>query len=184
MQVIQRILKIGNDSNYRTVPKYRSWGLLPMPARWIQNRFVPVESLLNTAIRPSLRRSSSCSVLQLRRDNMLGVPKLAHSAVCNSSERAATRWSPIRCEDRFPYHEHAHLSVGVSRQQLLSCGGPPQTGWSSWRQQQDQAWNVGVGIERLLELRRISFRECDNRLLAAWRGAGTPQIRSRQPGEA
>jgi hypothetical protein len=45
----------------------------------------------------------------------------------------------------------------VSRQQLVSCGGPPQTGWSSWRQEQDQARNTSLGIERFLELPGISF---------------------------
>jgi len=88
---------------------------------------------------------------------MLGVPELARAAVCNSSKRAATRRSPVRRQDRLPYDKHTHLSVDVSRQQLLSCGGPPQTGWSSWRQQQDQARNASLGIERFLELPGISF---------------------------
>ena len=109
-------------------------------------------------------------ILQFQRHDVL----LARSAVCNSYERAPTRRSPVRREDRLPYHKHPHLSVGVSRQQLLSCGGPPQTGCSSWRQQQDQARNASLGIERFLELPGISFRECDNRLLAAWRRARTP----------
>jgi hypothetical protein len=70
-----------------------------------QNRFVPVEPFLNAAIRLGLRRSLACTMLlQFRRHDVLRVPELAHSIVCNSSERAATRWSPIRREDRFPYH--------------------------------------------------------------------------------
>jgi len=105
---------------------------------------------------------------------MLRVPELARSTVSDSSERAATRRPPVRWEDRLPHHEHAHLSVGVPRQKLLNCGGPPQTGWSSRRQQQNQPRNVGFGIERLLELPEISFRECDNQLLAARRRARTP----------
>jgi hypothetical protein len=43
-----------------------------------------------------------------------------------------------------------------------------------------QAWNVGFGIECFLELPRISFRECENRLLAARRRARTPSLRNRQ----
>jgi len=111
---------------------------------------------------------------------MLRVPELACAAICNSCERVATRWPPVRCKDWLPYDKHPHLSVGVPRQQLLSCGGPPQTGWSSRRQQQDQPRNARLGIERFLELPEISFRECDNRRLAAWRRAGAPQVPSRQ----
>ena len=157
MYFTQRALKTRNDANYRTVPKHRSRSILPMRASRKQNRFVPVKPFLNTAIRLRLRRCSGCVILQFRRHDVLWVPELAHSAVCNSSERAPTRRSPVRREDRFPYHKHAHLSVGVSRQQLLSCGGPPQTGWSSWRQQQDQTRNASLGIERFLELPGISF---------------------------
>ncbi len=91
-------------------------------------------------------------ILQFPRHHMLRVPELACATVCNSCERAATRWSPVRCEDRLPHNEYPHLSVGVPRQQLLSCGGPPQTGWSSRRKQQDQPRHVRLRIERFLEL--------------------------------
>ena len=107
---------------------------------------------------------------------MLRVPELPHSIVRDSCERAATRRPPICCEDRLPHDQHSQLSVAVSRQQLLSCGGPPQTSRSSWRKKQDEARNVSLGIEPILELPEISFRECDNRLLAAWRRARTPQV--------
>jgi hypothetical protein len=145
-----------------------------MLAGWKQNRFVPIEPFLNTAMRLRLRRSSRCVIVQFRRHDMLRVPELAHSAVSNSSERAATRRPPVRCQDRLPHNQHAHLSVGVSRQQFLCCGGPPQTSRSCRRQQQDQARNVGLGIERFLELPGIPFRECENRLLAERHRAGTP----------
>jgi hypothetical protein len=169
IRFVQGVLKPRNDANYRPVPKRRSRTLLPMRASRKQNRFVPVEPFLNAAIWLRLRRYSTCTILQFQRHDMLRVPKLTRAPVCNSSERAATRWPPVRCEDRLPYDKHTHLAVGVPRQQLLSCGGPPQTSWSSRRQQQDQARNVGLGIECLLELLEISFRQCDNRFLPVWR---------------
>jgi hypothetical protein len=46
---------------------------------------------------------------------MLRVPELTHSAVQDSSERAATGRSPVRWEDRFPHDEHAQLFVAVPR---------------------------------------------------------------------
>jgi hypothetical protein len=88
------VFKTGNDSNYRTVPKHGSRRLLPARTGWIENRFVPVKSSLNTTIRLRLRRSSRCAVLQFRGHDMLRVPELTHSAVRDSSERAATRRSP------------------------------------------------------------------------------------------
>src|SRR5882762_5672452 len=75
---------------------------------------------------------------------------------------------------------HDALPIRVPRQELLSCGGPPQTSRSSRRQQQDEPRNAGFGIERVLELRDVTFRECDHRLLAASRGARTPQVGTRQ----
>ncbi len=137
MHFVQGVLKTGNDANYRTVPKHRSRSILLMRACRKQNRFVPIEPFLNTAIRFRLRRSSASAILQFRGHDVLRVPELARAAVCNSCERAATWWPPVRCEDRLPHHEHAHLSVAVPYQQLLSCGGPPQTSWSSRRQKQD-----------------------------------------------
>ena len=86
-----------------------------MHAGWIQDRFVPVKSFLNAAIRLRLRRISGCAILQFRGHDMLRVPELTHSAIRDSSERAATRRSPVRWEDRFPHDEHPQLSVAVPR---------------------------------------------------------------------
>src|SRR6267154_2723950 len=137
MQFGPRPFQPGNAPNDGAIPKHRRWSILPVRACWIQNRFVPIESFLNAAIRLWLRWSSACAILQFRGHDVLRVPELARAAVCNSCERAATWWPPVRCEDRLPHHEHAHLSVAVPYQQLLSCGGPPQTSWSSRRQKQD-----------------------------------------------
>ena len=86
-----------------------------MRAGRIQNRFVPVELFLNAAIRLRLRRSSGCAILQFRGHDMPRVPELTHSAILDSSERAATRRSPVRWEDWFPHDEHPQLSVAVPR---------------------------------------------------------------------
>ncbi len=135
LRFVQGVLKTRNNANYWTVPKHRSRSILPMRARRKQNRFVPVEPFLNTAIRFRLIGTPCWAIFQFRRHTMLRVPELARAAVSNSCERAATRWPPVGCEDRLPHHERAHLSVAVPCQQLLSCGGPPQASRSSRRQQ-------------------------------------------------
>ena len=111
---------------------------------------------------------------------MFRVPELARSAIRDPSERAATGRPPVGRENRLPHHEDAHLLIGVPSQPLLGCGGPPQASWSSRRQQQDETWNDGFGIERFFEFSKISFRKRDNRLLSAWRRARTPQIGTRK----
>jgi len=116
MHSVQGVLKARCNSNYRTVPKHRSRSILPMRAGWIQNRFVPVEPFFNAAIRLRLRRSPGWATLQFPGHDMLWVPELTHSTVCDSSERAATRRPPVRRKDRLPYDEHTHLSVNVPRQ--------------------------------------------------------------------
>lgn len=151
----QGFLKTRNDSHYRTVPKHRSRNILPMRAGRKQNRFVPVKTFLNATIR--LRRSSACAVLQVRGHDVRRVPELTCAVVRDSCERAATRRPPVRWKDRLPNNKHPYVLVAVLRQQLLRCGGPPQTSRSSWRQQQDQARNTSLGIERLLKLPGISF---------------------------
>jgi hypothetical protein len=87
-----------------------------MRAGRIQNRFVPVEPFLNAAIRLRLRRSPGCATLQFPGHDMLWVPELTHSAVCDSFERAPTRRPPVRRKDRLPYDEHTYLSVNVPSQ--------------------------------------------------------------------
>ena len=83
---------------------------------------------------------------------MLWIPELARSAIRNSSERAAAWRPPVRRKDRLPHHEHAHPSIRVPRQQLLSCGAPPQTGRSRWRKQQNQPRNTGFAVECFFEV--------------------------------
>jgi hypothetical protein len=133
MRLVPGLLKTGSDSDYRTVPEERNRSIFPARTCWIENRFVPVEPLLNAAIGLRLRWSSVCALRQLRGHSMLRVPELTHAAVRDSSECAATRRAPVRCEDWLPHYEHTDRSVGVLRQQLLSCGGPPQTSRSSRR---------------------------------------------------
>ncbi len=118
----QGVLKTRNDSNYRTVPKHRSRSILPMRARRIQNRFVPVEPFLNAAIRRRLRRSSGCAILQYRGHDMLRVPELTHSAVRDPSERAATRSTNFisgvfehKCShDRLTFRTVRHTATALS----------------------------------------------------------------------
>src|SRR5258708_6894032 len=77
MRFVQRVLQTRNDANYRTLSKHKSRSILPMRAGWIQNRFVPVERFLNTAIRFRRQRSSGCMILQFQRHDMPRVPKFA-----------------------------------------------------------------------------------------------------------
>ncbi len=178
--VSKSLVQTWNDSNHGAVPKRGRRSILPARTGWIQNRLVPVEPFLNATNWIWLRRGPDYAILQFRGDDVLWVPELARASVCNSCECAATWRPPVRCEDRLPYDEHSHSSIGMPRQQLLSCGGPPQTSWSSRRQEQHQPRNGSLSIERLLKLPEICLGKSKNRLLASWRRAGTPQVCSHQ----
>jgi hypothetical protein len=138
-------------------------------AGWIQNRLIPIKPFSNAAIRPRRRRSSGCQILQFRGDDVLWVPELTRSVISDTSERPGAWRPPVRREDWLPHDEHPHLSICLPRQQLLSCGGPPQTSGSSRRQQQNQARNIGFGVERFLEVPETCLGKRKNRLLAVWR---------------
>ena len=141
-----------------------------------QNRFVPVKPFLDAAIRFRLRRSSACMILQFQRHDMLRVPELARAAICNSRQHAATRWSPVRCEDRLPHYKHPHLSAGLTRQQLLSCGGPPQTGCSSRGKKKYQPGPFRGFVEGLFERREIHGSKRGERFLTGRRGRIHSQV--------
>jgi hypothetical protein len=97
--------------------------------------------------------------------------------MCFGSQNWRARRLQILREDRLPHDEHPHLPVDVPRQHLLSRGRPPLTSGSSRRQQQNQARNVGLDIERFLELAEICLGKRENRLLAAWCRSRTPEVR-------
>jgi hypothetical protein len=133
MYFTQRALKTRNDANYRTVPKHRRRSILPMRACRKQNRFVPVEPSLNTAIRFGLRRSSACTILQFQRHGMLRVPKLACASVCDSM---AT--SPRRCLERSRLAISASLHAYRNESCIISFESDPQER-TRWRTLQDRA---------------------------------------------
>lgn len=66
------------------------------------------------------------------------IPELANSAIRDSCERAGDWRTPVGGQDRFPHNLDAQIPLGMFRQKLLGCGGPPQTCWSSGREQQDE----------------------------------------------
>jgi hypothetical protein len=95
-------------------------------------------------------------------------------------ERSTPRRAPTRREDRLPDHQHMHFSVAMPRQELLGCGGPPQTTWSCRGQKQDQARNVCFGIESFFEFAEIYIPESEHRFLPPRCGPRSPQIRDNQ----
>ncbi len=89
---------------------------------------------------------------------MLGIPKLPRALVRDSRHRTAAGRPPIRGQDRLPNNQNAHLLLPVASQELLHCGGPPQTYGSSGREQQHQSGYIEVAVERILEAVEIGIR--------------------------
>ena len=74
-----------------------------------------------------------------RRNKMLRVPELPHPAIIQTVQHTGTGRAPIGREHRLPHCEHYHLAFGVVLEDGLDRGGPPQTGRSSWRKQENDA---------------------------------------------
>jgi hypothetical protein len=122
--LVEYLLERRNNSHNRAVPKYRTGLVLPVPLRWVKNRIVPVEVVLDTAARLRLQWFLLYNLSQRFRYDVLRIPKLSHTAVRNSSQSTPAWQSPISCEDRLPDNEHAELPLWVPSQELLNCGGP------------------------------------------------------------
>ena len=109
--LVERLLQTCNHSNNRAVPKHGGWRILPVRVGCVENRLIPVESLLDAAIRyglPGLLLGDGTHCLC---HDMLWIPKLPHPLVGNSSQRTPAWRSPVGDKDRLPDDQNAHFSV-------------------------------------------------------------------------
>jgi hypothetical protein len=150
----------------------------PRPARAgrIQNRFVPVESFLNAAIWLRLRGCSVCAIPQFCGHDMLRVPKLTHSAVRDSSERAGTRRSPVRCEESVPTRRAPAAFGRCAGLTVAGLRRPPADKSVKSEKAATPTAERRCRHRTFSRLPEISLRKCDNRILAARRRAGAPQV--------
>ena len=99
------------------------------------------------------RRQQSCSGWGARASFFICVasrwsnPVLLHSSVGKPAESRAGRRRPVRREHRLPDGKHTDRLIRVVLQKRFDCGGPPQTGPSSRRQQNDKPCLVCVAVE-------------------------------------
>jgi len=92
---------------------------------------------------------------------MVRIPELQRPPIGNAVQRAPTwRW-PVRFENWFPNDQHSQVLFRLLGQELLDCGGPPQTGWSRWRYKQDQTRNLHIVVKRRLKLAKVCAGERD-----------------------
>ena len=80
------------------------------------------------------------------------VPVLVSAQVRDQAEDGRAGTHPVGDQDRLPDGEHAYVQVAVLLQNLLGCGGPPQTGRSGGREQDDYAGTIGGLVEFGAEL--------------------------------
>lgn len=141
---------------------------------------IPIEAPLNTTFGSRLRRFLFCSLPQCSGDHVVRVPELSRPWVGDSRQSTSAWRPPVRGKDRFPNHQNPNLGIGVPRQEFFYCGGPPQTCWSSRRQEKEQARNICIGVKSCLELAEIHGRERDERLLSSRNRRRPPQINGNQ----
>ena len=81
------------------------------------------------------------------RQQSVAIPILRHAMIGDPPERHSRRREKVRWQDRFPDNHHADSGVGMFVQQLLDCGGPPQTDSSSRREHRNDADRTGRAVE-------------------------------------
>jgi hypothetical protein len=97
------------------------------------------------------------------------VPELPDAVVQQPTKRTSGWRHPICRKDRLPHRKDRDFCVRILFQPLFECGGPPQTGGSSWREQEDNTPAVGRTVE--LGLQRVERARCQvhERRLTGWR---------------
>jgi len=118
--------------------------------------FIPIEVLLHTAGRFRLWRLALCHLIQRSCYDALRIPELLHSPIRDSGECAAARWPPVGRQDRFLNNQNRYLTLWVPRQELLSCGSPPQAARSRRRKEQHQPGSVRMTVKSVSGTSRIS----------------------------
>jgi hypothetical protein len=101
----------GDYVDYRTIQKRWGWIVAPLRMRTVQDYVIPIESAAQTAVGFYLQRFGARSAIQLLGHEMIWVPILTGSLVCDSAEGAAAWRSEVCGQDGFPDDEDAEFRV-------------------------------------------------------------------------
>lgn len=69
---------------------------------------------------------------QLFCNDVIFVPELRHSGVVDSGSHPTVGSRPIHWQNGLPDHQDVEMVGRILSEQILDCGGPPQTDGSSW----------------------------------------------------
>jgi hypothetical protein len=133
-----------------TIKDQRSWEpFRPERSRRIDCRHVPQRATARAASRFSLSRIALAS--QLPGDKMIRVPKVDRSRICQASQHRRPWLREVHEENRLPHCEHSDPRVGVTLEDFLDCGDPPQACRSGRREEQNDSDRILCSIEFVLE---------------------------------
>jgi hypothetical protein len=137
----------GDDFPDGAVPEGGDGEIDPVGGGREEDGLVPEEALVLTAGGFRLGRLGGSQTSELGGNEMMGVPELAGARVGDAGEGAAAGGAPVGGENGFPDDQDTQVRIGVTMEKLGDRGGPPQTGWSCGREQQEQARGVGGAVE-------------------------------------
>jgi hypothetical protein len=143
--------------DYGAVPKGCRRFVVPLRMRGEQDYVIPIETSAHAAGGLWVWLLGGGSAIQFLGDEMIWVPELSGSLVCDSRKVAATWRSEIRGQDRLPDDKDTEFCVCMAGKEFFGCGGPPQTGCSSGREQEDDARIVCRGVKRALECAEVGL---------------------------
>ena len=125
------VLQTRNDSKNRAIPENGRRPVLPALARGVENRVIPVESLLHAAVWLGMRRLLLRGFSQRSSHKVFRIPKLLGAQIGNSRECASAWGTPICGQDGLPNDKDPRVFAGMPSKEFLGCGGPPQAVRSS-----------------------------------------------------
>jgi hypothetical protein len=169
----------GDDVDYRAIQEHWGWIVAPLRMRGVQDYVIPIESTAQAAGGFNLQRFGTRSAIQLLGDEMIWVPKLTGSLVCDPAEGTAAWGRKIRGQYRFPDDEDAEFPARIAGEKVFGCGGPPQTRRSSRGEQEDDTRAVRRGVKRALEFGEVGCRQNEERRLSRRCLGRSPKIHTR-----
>ena len=102
----------------------------PLHSRWIDGGYIPQDAVAAAAFRLSG---------DLRGEQVLRIPVLLGPRVGEPLQDRRDWGAEVGKEDRLPDSEDFDRGARLLRQKFLDCGGPPQTGASGRREQDNDA---------------------------------------------
>ena len=113
----------------------------------VDSDFIPLSAFVIATIRSGFGRVRLESALQLFREQVVLIPVLLNPWVRQAREDNGARRRIVSGQNWFPHRKDTDARILSPLENSFDCGCPPQTCWSRWRKQQNDAHLARVCVE-------------------------------------